>query len=125
MYDNTLARNTESWYIEPGDLPCFLVCMSKSEIEFNGEVLEALPNALFVVELENGTQIQAHLAGKMRMHYIRITPGDWVTVDMSPYDLSKGRVIRRLTEHDSKRLSKEKARKQKEHESSSISETNV
>lgn len=99
--------------------------MSKSEIEFNGEVLEALPNALFVVELENGTQIQAHLAGKMRMHYIRITPGDWVTVDMSPYDLSKGRVIRRLSEHDSKRLSKEKAHKQKEHESSSISETNV
>lgn len=95
--------------------------MSKSQIEFNGEVLEALPNALFMVELENGTQIKAHLAGKMRVHYIRITPGDWVTVDMSPYDLTKGRIIRRLSEFDSKRLSKEKARKQAQHESESIS----
>lgn len=94
--------------------------MSKSEIEFNGEVIEALPNALFTVELENGTQIMARLAGKMRVHYIRITPGDWVTVDMSPYDLTKGRVIRRLSEFDSKRLSREKARKQAQHESESV-----
>lgn len=95
--------------------------MSKSEIEFNGEVIESLPNALFMVELENGMQIKAHLAGKMRVHYIRITPGDWVTVDMSPYDLTKGRIVRRLTEFDSKRLSREKARKQATYESESVS----
>lgn len=82
--------------------------MSKSEIQFNGEVIEVKPNTTFDVELENGSIILARLAGKLRVHYIRITEGDWVTVEMSPYDLSKGRIVRRLDEYESKRLSREK-----------------
>ena len=61
-------------------------------IELEGTVLEALPNAMFQVELENGHKILAHISGKMRMHYIKILPGDKVRVEMSPYDLSKGRI---------------------------------
>ena len=67
--------------------------MSKEDvIELEGTVLEALPNANFQVELANGHQILAHVSGKLRMNYIRIVPGDKVTVEMSPYDLTKGRV---------------------------------
>lgn len=67
--------------------------MSNSEvIEVTGKVVKALPNTIFVVELENGHEIQAHISGKLRMNYIRILPGDEVTVEMSPYDLSKGRI---------------------------------
>ncbi|MDR1927993.1 MAG: translation initiation factor IF-1 [Oscillospiraceae bacterium] len=67
--------------------------MPKSDlIEIEGVVLEALPNATFKVELENGHQILAHISGKLRMNYIRILPGDKVTVDMSPYDLTRGRI---------------------------------
>ena len=67
--------------------------MSKQDmIEIEGTVVEALPNATFTVELENGHQILAHISGKLRMHYIRILPGDKVTVEMSPYDLTKGRI---------------------------------
>ena len=61
-------------------------------IELEGTVLEALPNAMFKVELENGHTILAHISGKMRMHYIKILPGDKVKVEMTPYDLSKGRI---------------------------------
>ena len=61
-------------------------------IEFEGEVLEALPNAMFSVKLENGHQILAHISGKLRMNYIKILPGDKVTVEMSPYDLTRGRI---------------------------------
>ena len=72
--------------------------MSKDDvIELQGVVLEALPNAMFQVELENGHKIIAHVAGKMRKHYIRIVPGDSVTVELTPYDLSKGRISRRLS----------------------------
>jgi len=68
--------------------------MSKqSAIEQDGVILEALSNAMFRVELENGHQITAHLSGKMRLHYIRILPGDKVKVEMSIYDLSKGRIV--------------------------------
>lgn len=68
--------------------------MSKEDvIELEGTVLEALPNAMFIVELENGHKITAHISGKLRMHYIRILPGDKVTLEMSPYDLTKGRII--------------------------------
>ena len=68
--------------------------MSKADvIEVEGRVIEKLPNAMFSVELENGHQILAHISGKLRMNYIRILPGDKVTVEMSPYDLSKGRII--------------------------------
>lgn len=67
--------------------------MSKEDvIEIEGTVIEALPNATFQVELANGHQILAHVSGKLRMNYIRIVPGDKVTVEMSPYDLSKGRI---------------------------------
>lgn len=67
--------------------------MSKEDvIEFEGTVVEALPNAMFVVELPNKHRILAHISGKLRMNYIRILPGDKVTVEMSPYDLTKGRI---------------------------------
>jgi len=64
-------------------------------IETEGKVLEVLPNAMFKVELQNGHVILAHLSGKMRMHFIRILPGDKVTVEISPYDLTKGRITYR------------------------------
>lgn len=68
--------------------------MSKqSAIEQDGTIVEALSNAMFRVELENGHEIIAHISGKMRMHYIKILPGDKVKVEMSPYDLSKGRIV--------------------------------
>lgn len=67
----------------------------QSTIVQDGVVVEALPNAMFRVELENGHQILAHISGKMRMFYIRILPGDKVKVEMSPYDLSKGRITYR------------------------------
>ena len=67
--------------------------MAKDDVlELEGTVLEALPNAMFTVELENGHKITAHISGKLRMHYIRILPGDKVTLEMSPYDLTKGRI---------------------------------
>jgi len=62
-------------------------------IEIEGKVVEKLPNAMFKVELENGHIVLAHISGKLRMHYIKILPGDTVTIEMSPYDLSKGRII--------------------------------
>ena len=61
-------------------------------LELEGTVLEALPNAMFQVELENGHQILAHISGKLRMNFIRILPGDKVTVELSPYDLTRGRI---------------------------------
>ena len=68
--------------------------MSKSDvIEIEGKVVEKLPNAMFQVELENGHQVLAHNSGKIRMNYIRILPGDKVTIELSPYDLTKGRII--------------------------------
>ena len=67
--------------------------MPKEEaIQVEGTVVEALPNAMFRVQLENGHRLLAHVAGKMRMHFIRILPGDKVTVEMSPYDLARGRI---------------------------------
>jgi translation initiation factor IF-1 len=62
-------------------------------IVVEGRVLETLPNAMFRVELENGHKVLAHISGKMRMHFIRILPGDKVTVELSPYDLTRGRII--------------------------------
>ena len=67
--------------------------MSKSDvIEIEGKVIEALPNAMFSVELPNGHRVMAHISGKMRMHFIRIYPGDRVTIELSPYDLTRGRI---------------------------------
>ena len=71
--------------------------MTKQDvIELGGKVLEALPNAMFKVELEIGHQILAHISGKMRMHYIKILPGDKVTVELSVYDLNRGRITYRF-----------------------------
>jgi len=67
----------------------------KGVIEVVGKVIETLPNAMFRVEIENGHIILAHISGRLRMHYIKILPGDTVTVEMSPYDLEKGRVVYR------------------------------
>lgn len=67
--------------------------MSKDDvIELQGTVLEALPNAMFQVELENGHKVLAHISGKLRMNFIRILPGDKVTIELSPYDLTRGRI---------------------------------
>ncbi len=71
--------------------------MSKEDvIEVEGIVLEALPNAMFKVQLENGHEVLSHVSGKLRMNYIRIVPGDKVKLEMSPYDLSKGRITWRV-----------------------------
>lgn len=72
--------------------------MSKKEeaIEVEGVVAESLPNTMFRVELENGHQVLAHISGKMRKHFIRILPGDKVRVELSPYDLERGRIVYRL-----------------------------
>jgi translation initiation factor IF-1 len=70
--------------------------MSKEDaIQVEGKVLEALPNAMFRIELDNGHKVLAHVSGKMRMHFIRILPGDTVNVELSPYDLSRGRIVYR------------------------------
>jgi len=70
--------------------------MAKQEvIQVEGSILEALPNAMFRVRLENGHKVLAHISGKMRMHYIQILPGDKVTLELSPYDLNRGRIIYR------------------------------
>jgi translation initiation factor IF-1 len=69
--------------------------VKKDAIRLEATVIDALPNAVFKVELENGHQVLAHVSGKMRMHFIRILPGDSVTVEMSPYDLNRGRIVLR------------------------------
>jgi translation initiation factor IF-1 len=68
----------------------------KEKIEVEGKVMECLPNAMFRVELANGHKVLAHISGKMRLHYIKILPGDTVVVELSPYDLSRGRVTYRF-----------------------------
>lgn len=68
--------------------------MSKEDvIEVEGTVVEAMPNTMFKVELENGHQVLAHISGKLRMNFIRILPGDKVTIELSPYDLTRGRIV--------------------------------
>ncbi|MDH5185652.1 MAG: translation initiation factor IF-1 [bacterium] len=68
----------------------------KDTIQLEGTIVESLPNAMFRVELENGHRVLAHISGKMRMNFIRILPGDRVTVEFSPYDLNRGRIIYRF-----------------------------
>lgn len=70
--------------------------MAKDVIEIEGTILESMPNAMFKVQLENGHEILAHISGKIRKNFIRILPGDKVKVEMTPYDLSKGRITFRL-----------------------------
>jgi len=82
-------------------LLCYMVAefeenMAKDVIEIEGKILESMPNAMFRVELENGHEILAHISGKIRKNFIRILPGDRVKVEMTPYDLSKGRITFRL-----------------------------
>jgi translation initiation factor IF-1 len=71
------------------------MCPKEEAIMVEGKVIETLPNAMFRVELANGHRVLAHVSGKMRMNFIRILPGDSVTIELSPYDLSRGRIIRR------------------------------
>lgn len=78
-------------WIEKGEM----IMAKQDVIELEGTVLDTLPNAMFKVELENGHEILAHVSGKIRMNYIRILPGDKVTVEMSPYDLTRGRITYR------------------------------
>ena len=82
---STESDNKEGQYLAKEDV-----------IEIQGTIKETLPNAMFKVELENGAEILAHVSGKIRMHYIRILPGDKVTVEMSPYDLTKGWITYRF-----------------------------
>ena len=82
---STESDNKEGQYLAKEDV-----------IEIQGTIKETLPNAMFKVELENGAEILAHVSGKIRMHYIRILPGDKCTVEMSPYDLTKGRITYRF-----------------------------
>jgi len=70
--------------------------MAKEIVKLNGEVIELLPSTMFRVKLENGHIILAHISGKMRIHFIKLMPGDNVEVEMSPYDLTKGRITQRL-----------------------------
>ena len=72
------------------------VMPKKESVEVEGKVLEALPNAMFRVELTTGHKILAHISGKLRLHFIKILPGDRVTVELSPYDLTRGRITYRL-----------------------------
>jgi translation initiation factor IF-1 len=71
------------------------MCPKEEPIVIDGKVLETLPNAMFRVELSNGHKVLAHVSGKMRMNFIRILPGDTVTLELSPYDLTRGRITRR------------------------------
>lgn len=78
--------------------------MAKEEaIEMEGEVVETLPNTTFKVKLDNGHIVTAHISGRMRKHYIRILLGDRVTVQLTPYDLTKGRIVYRNKDHDSRK----------------------
>ena len=86
-----LSKSCESEYNEVQDRKM----VKKDTIRLQAKVTDALPNAVFKVELENGHKVMAHVSGKMRMHFIRILPGDTVVVEMSPYDLNRGRIVLR------------------------------
>lgn len=89
MYSDSIGPNRKEIRIQEG-----IDIMSKTDvIEVEGKVLEKLPNAMFRVELENKHVVLAHISGKLRMNFIRILPGDKVTIELSPYDLDKGRII--------------------------------
>lgn len=88
MTEGTVGFNID-WLFGVSDIA------KRDAIRVDAKVLEALPNAMFKVALENGHEILAHVSGKMRMHYIKILPGDEVTVEVSPYDLTRGRIVLR------------------------------
>lgn len=85
--------------------------MSKDVLRMYGEVTESLPNAMFRIELENGMPILAHLSGKMRIHYIKVLAGDWVAVELTPYDLTKGRIVTRLNAEEAREMNQKKTSK--------------
>lgn len=85
--------------------------MSKDVLRLSGEVIESLPNAMFKVRLENGMEILAHLSGKMRIHYIKVLTGDWIVVEMTPYDLTKGRIVTRLKPEEVRQILQNKTTK--------------
>ena len=98
--DNNREGTSEAWKVSgllwPNGMPNWRKSVAKEEaIEVEGTVVEPLPNAMFRVELENGHLVLAHISGKMRMHFIKILPGDKVTVELSPYDLTRGRITYR------------------------------
>ena len=82
-----LNTHTNGYYLRR-----FEVLAKEDVIEVEGKIIEALPNAMFQVELENGHKVLAHISGKLRMNFIRILPGDKVTIELSPYDLTRGRI---------------------------------
>ncbi|EEX77997.1 translation initiation factor IF-1 [Selenomonas sputigena ATCC 35185] len=91
------APFTEDGQLSPNPISEREKLMSKQDvIEVEGKVLEALPNAMFQVELENGHVVLAHVSGKIRMNFIRILPGDKVTIELTPYDLTRGRITYRF-----------------------------
>ena len=99
-----LSHTTKVWRYRTDYKEHFVGCffggmsgvMAKEEaIEVEGKVIEALPNAMFRVELDNGHKVLAHISGKIRMHFIRILPGDRVKIELSPYDLTRGRIVYR------------------------------
>ena len=83
-----------------------------SVLRLQGEVEESLPNALFRIELENGMAILANLSGKMKIHSIKVVPGDWVTVELTAYNLTRGRIVTRLKPDEARPLALAKAQKQ-------------
>ena len=83
----------------------------EDSIRLQGEVLESLPNTIFRIELEGGREILSDLSGKMRIHYIKVLPGDWVTIELSPYNLTRGRIVTRLKPDEARALSLVKAQK--------------
>jgi len=91
-------KNKDSFleYIPPLFLCCQLIMADKELIKLEGIISEALPSTTFKVKLENGHEVLAHISGRMRVNYIRLLPGDRVLLEMSPYDLTKGRITKRL-----------------------------
>lgn len=87
--------------------------MAKDVLRIQGEVVEALPNTMFRVELATGHTILANLSGKMRMHYIRIVPGDWVTVELTPYNLNLGRIATRHNPEEAREFVRQKEEQNK------------
>lgn len=87
-----MARVATAWNDKDDEVPV----AKKDAIEVEGTVIEPLPNTMFAIELENGHRVLAHISGKLRMNFIRILPGDRVRVELSPYDLSRGRITYRL-----------------------------
>ena len=91
---NIIMYNAVLWHLHESRIQRKI--MAKDVIEIEGTILESMPNAMFKVKLENGHEILAHISGKIRKNFIRILPGDKVKVEMTPYDLSKGRITFRL-----------------------------